>query len=187
MRKLFLAAVALISLCLTAFSQSITPSVLNSTGGTAKVNNKFYLDWSAGEMTMVNTIQNTGYSGLIIVTNGFLQPDKDDAEGDESVPDYVKNSLKPDVKAINLRVYPNPASNYIMIEFPEEETGKIRLTLYDAMGQMVYYKELTTYGHHTKERLSMAAFMQGTYLLRVQMGPPGLKSKEITYKIYKAN
>jgi len=186
MRKFFFIAAIAMLFCLHAASQSITPSVLNSTGGTAKVNDKFYLDWSFGEMTLVNTMLATGPRGLIIVTNGSLQPDKDDAEGDEDAPiPYVLKPLA--TPAISARVYPNPASNYIVIEFPQKESGKIRLTLFDAMGQMVYDKEITTYGEHTKEIISMAAYPQGTFLLRVRTGPPGLRMKENMFKIFKAN
>ena len=137
-------------------------------------------------MTLVNTMLATGPRGLIIVTNGSLQPDKDDAEGDEDAPiPYVLKPLA--TPAISARVYPNPASNYIVIEFPQKESGKIRLTLFDAMGQMVYDKEITTYGEHTKEIISMAAYPQGTFLLRVRTGPPGLRMRENMFKIFKAN
>jgi hypothetical protein len=181
MRKLFLIATASI-LWQAANAQTITPTVLNSSGGTAPVGNKFYVDWSVGEMTLVNTMQNSGYSGLIIVTNGFIQPPLDDAAGDES---YI-TSTKP-VPNDNLRVYPNPATNYVMIEFPVQESGKIRLTLYNSLGEVVYDKQITTYGQGMKERISMAAFMQGTYMLRVVTAGAGATPKEAVYKIFKAN
>ena len=181
MRKLFLIATAIL-IGIAATAQSITPRVLNSSGGTAPVGSKFYLDWSVGEMTLVNTMQNSGFSGLIIVTNGFIQPPLDDAAGDES---YI-TTTKP-VPNDNLRVYPNPATNYVMIEFPVQEAGKIRVTLYNSMGEMVYDKQISTYGQGTKERISMAAFMQGTYMLRVVTTGTGGTPKEAVYKIFKAN
>ena len=182
MRKLFLSA-AVILFYLTCTAQSITPYVLNSTGGTAPVNSKFYVDWSVGEMTLVNTIQNSGPQGLIIITNGFIQPPLDDGNGDEN--NYI-TTVRP-IPTENLRVYPNPATNYVMIEIPMQEAGKMRLTLYNSMGEVVYDKQFTSYGQNTKEKISMAAFMQGTYMLRVVTTGAGANAKEAIYKIFKAN
>ena len=53
--------------CDEIFAQSIAPSVINSTGGTATVGN-LIVDWNVGE-SMITT-QTNG----IIVTNGQLQP-----------------------------------------------------------------------------------------------------------------
>jgi len=181
MRKLFLtAAPILISFICSA--QSITPSVLNSSGGSAPAGSKVFLDWSVGEMTLVNTMQSSGSSSLFIITNGFIQPPVDDAAGDET---YI-TSNKP-IPNDSLRVYPNPATNYVMIEFPVQEAGKIRLTLYNSMGEVVYDKQITTYGQNTKEKISMAAFMQGTYMLRVVTAGTSGIPKEAVYKIFKAN
>ena len=190
MRKLFLFVGAIMLHISIAHAQSIAPSILNASGGTAKLPNKnFYLDWSVTEMTLISTMKNSGYSGLFIITNGFLQPAKneDDKDDDDDDDHYYEKYVNPDYTNKNIQVYPNPASTYVIVDIPAEEAGKVLLTLYNSMGQLVYKKEITTYGHHTKERISMVAFMQGTYLLRVQMGPPGIRAKEMTYKIVKAN
>src|SRR5690349_2135730 len=146
MRKLFLIATTTF-LGIASNAQSITPTVLNASGGSAPAGSKTYLDWSVGEMSLVNTMQNSGYRGLFIVTNGFIQPPVDDAAGDE---DFI-TTTKP-VPLDNLRVYPNPATNYVMIEFPMQEAGKIRLTLYNSVGEVVYDKQFTSYGQSTKEK-----------------------------------
>jgi hypothetical protein len=182
MRKLFLLATATIFSFLTSTSQSITPFVINATGGTSQVTDKFYVDWSVAEMTLVNTMQNTGFIGLFIITNGFIQPPLDDADGTE----FLVSSPKPEI-ITNLRVYPNPATNYVMIELPVQEAGKIRITLFNSMGEMVYDKQFTSYGQGTREKISMAAFMQGTYMLRVVTAATGRTPKEANYKIFKAN
>jgi Secretion system C-terminal sorting domain len=188
MRKLFLFTVGVMLHIGIVHAQSIAPSILNASGGTAKLPNKnYYIDWSVGEMVLVNTMHNVGFKGLFIVTNGFLQPVKNnDDEDDDDYEDDKFLKPNPEYTNIQLRVYPNPASNYVMVEFPMQEAGKIRLTLFNSMGQIVYDKEITTYGHHTTERISMTPFMQGTYLLRVRTGSPEAP-KEITYKIFKAN
>lgn len=184
MRKLFF-TIAGLFFCLLTSAQSITPFVLNSSGGTAKTNNnKVYLDWSVGEMTLVNTMVSPNYKGLIIITNGFLQPPKDDGEGDEDM--YYTEFLKPEASSPSLRVYPNPTSTYVTIDIPMKEAGKVKLTLLNSMGELVFQKEVSGHGN-INERISMAGYSQGTYLLRVQMGSPGTRATELTYKIFKAN
>ena len=189
MRKLLL-TLAILLFCLAASTQSITPFILNATGGTAKVEGKkVYLDWSVAEMTLVNTMESPGYKKFIIISNGFLQPPKDDGEGDEDDDDddHFYKYVQPEYILPELKVYPNPATNYLTIDIPMQEAGKIRFTLYNAMGELVYQKEITGYGKLTRETISMAPYMQGTYLLRVTIGTPGARAKELTYKIFKAN
>ena len=190
MRKLLL-TLAILLFYLAASTQSITPFILNSVGGTAKVEGKkVYLDWSLAEMTLVNTMQSPGYQKFIIITNGFIQPPKDDGEGDEDDDgddDYYYKYVTPENASPELKIYPNPATNYLTIDIPMQEVGKIRLTLYNAMGELVYQKEITGYSKLTRETISMAPYMQGTYLLRVTIGTPGARAKELSYKIFKAN
>jgi hypothetical protein len=131
-------------------------------------------------------MQSSGYKKFIIITNGFLQPPKDDAEGEEDDHHYYEY-VKPEGTTPELKVFPNPATNYLTIDIPMQEMGKIKLALYNSMGELVYQKQITGYGKLTRETISMAAFMQGTYLLRVTIGSPTGRAKELTYKIFKAN
>jgi len=188
MRKLLL-TLAIFLFYLTASTQSITPFILNATGGTAPVEGKkVYLDWSVAEMSLVNTMQSSGYNKLIIITSGFLQPPKDDGEGDEDGDDeYLHQYVKPENTLPGLKIYPNPATNYLTVDIPMQELGKIKLMLYNGMGELVFQKEITGYGKLTRETISMAPYMQGTYMLRVTIGSPGVRAKDLTYKIFKAN
>jgi Secretion system C-terminal sorting domain len=188
MRKLLL-TLAIFLFCLTANAQSITPFILNATGGTASVEGKkVYLDWSVAEMTLVNTMVSSDVKKFIIISNGFIQPPKDDGEGDEDGDDeYYYKYVKPENTLPELKIYPNPATNYLTVDIPMQEVGKIKLTLYNGMGELVYQKEITGYGKLTRETISMAPFMQGTYMLRVTIGTPGARAKNLTYKIFKAN
>src|SRR4051812_36203780 len=89
MRKLILSLVA-VFFFFSSWCQSITPTVINSTGDSFKVfgmqskDNSFYLDWSVGEMTLVNTMRSAQDKKLyVIITNGFLQPDYGPDQGNE--------------------------------------------------------------------------------------------------------
>ena len=133
-------------------------------------------------------MQSSGYNKLIIITSGFLQPPKDDGEGDEDGDDeYLHQYVKPENTLPGLKIYPNPATNYLTVDIPMQELGKIKLMLYNGMGELVFQKEITGYGKLTRETISMAPYMQGTYMLRVTIGSPGVRAKDLTYKIFKAN
>ena len=194
MRRSILSILAVFCFLTLLHSQSITPYTINSTGGSFKPDEstdgafksddkKIFLDWSVGEMTLVNTLRGPGFVKIYILTNGLLQPTmKKEGEGEED-----KNDKKIEFTTGDIKVFPNPANSYVQVNFLMKETGKIRLTLFNTMGQQVYTKEVNNYGHHTIERISMSGYTQGTYLLFIEMGPPGIRMKRWSYKIVKAN
>ncbi|MEO8961805.1 MAG: hypothetical protein ABI325_07985 [Ginsengibacter sp.] len=62
------------------FVPSVTPATLNMGGGSAKINSSFFIDWSIGESTIIETFQGeNSYSTAVVgtkwkVTSGILQP-----------------------------------------------------------------------------------------------------------------
>ena len=177
-------------LCVVFFSsylnaQSVTPSVINSTGGSASIDYRnFMLDWSVGEMTLVNTLQGTSNSHLYILSNGFLQPN-DMANIKDNQP-YYKQEL---FTATEIKVYPNPTNNYVELSFQLQETGTVRLTLFNAMGQQLYSKQLTVDAKNRVERIPMNTYAQGSYVLNVQLEDAGSGTLKKTgvYKIIKTD
>jgi hypothetical protein len=55
----------------TAYSQSNTPSVINSSGGSSQTG-YYHFEWSVGEISLVNQMSSSNNS--LILTNGFFQP-----------------------------------------------------------------------------------------------------------------
>src|SRR5215212_1806866 len=75
MRKYTTLCVFLVLFAFRSWSQSIGPSVINSSGGSFNIPaGNFVLDWNVGEMTLVHTSTDAG--SIYIITNGFLQPTK---------------------------------------------------------------------------------------------------------------
>jgi hypothetical protein len=75
---------------------------------------------------------------------------------DVNVP--VTTSNRDMISGSSLKIYPNPADEYVNIEYP----GIAKLSLFSANGVLVY--EGTMNGH---TRLSLADYPSGTYVLRV--------------------
>src|SRR6185295_15195114 len=129
-------------LCYCALSQSSNQSVINSAGGSSKY--KYYqFEWSVGEMALINQMTDVG--NKMIVTNGFIQP-------------YI---LYPGKHHDNnkhfdkdeIRLFPNPATNYVEINFFTKQKGRLAIHLYDAMGNKSYSKEMTCDGVDLIERI----------------------------------
>jgi hypothetical protein len=125
-----------------AFAQSITPSVINSTGGTATVGN-LIVDWNVGE-SMVST-QTNG----IIVTNGQLQP------VDEIISVEELNT------SWNISVYPNPARDEFVITAPS--SGIYEASLFDLAGKFISKQTLML-----TNRMDVRSLANGSYYLQVQ-------------------
>ncbi|MER3498749.1 MAG: hypothetical protein C4308_09005 [Chitinophagaceae bacterium] len=125
MRKTLLSLLA-IYLALASYSQSIAPGIINSSGGTFNDPNYYYrIDWSVGEMSLVNTMQSYGGSGVYVLTNGFLQPYV-------NTPGTINNGGT--FGTDEIKVFPNPAVNYVEIDIFTKQKGTFKMQLYNAVG-----------------------------------------------------
>ena len=156
----------------SVFAQTITPDVINSAGGSYK---KGYhiIDWSIGELALVNTMENSRY----IITNGFIQP-------------FTSDPILADYNLVfgeeEIRILPNPTRNTLEVNFRTKHRGRVSMKLVDATGSTLYTKEFTSNGHGHIEKVDMTAFRQGTYFLQINLVPiMGITRKRGAYKIVK--
>jgi hypothetical protein len=167
-----------------AGAQSITPTVINSSGGSAVINVQnlpFHLDWNVGEMTLVNTITGSGPK-LLIITNGFLQP--------EYSGDHGQEGEKPGADLFTrsqITVFPNPTSEYVDVTLFFDQPGTVRLNLFNIMGEKLFSRETLLNTKTSSEHIPMAKYTPGTYLLHVQLVSQGKIIKQGSYKIVKTN
>ncbi len=77
-----------------------------------------------------------------------------------------KNILSSTIDFYNkpIRLYPNPATDKIMLEFSEVPTKDVILTIYDALGRNVFYEKRAP--HHQVLELNTSHFQKGVYLLK---------------------
>ena len=167
----------LLCISLYAFTQS-TPdnkqSVINAAGGSS-LNGYHQFEWSVGEMALIN--QMSDGTNKLIVTNGFIQPYL-------LYPGRDNNTNGFDAEEI--RIFPNPATQYIEINFFTKQKGKLTVHFYDATGKKVFTKELTSNGVDLIDRIPVNALAQGVYVLHVELtGAPGSVSKKSSYKFVK--
>lgn len=158
-------------------AQSIEPQTVNSTGGSHRKGN-MRLDWSVGEMALVNTLSSPD-SGHII-TNGVLQPNIAGAQARiRRNISFVKNEIL---------ILPNPVQSILQVNINTGQQGQSILRLYDEMGNLLYSKVVTTSRDGQLEKIDMTGYLRGNYILHVEfIANNGSKNKQGFYKIIKAD
>ena len=128
--------------CSVALAQSITPSVVNSTGGSGTAG-AYAIEWNVGE-SMITT-QTNGF----IVTNGQLQP----VDGIISVQELHASW--------DVEVYPNPTRDEFVITAPQ--AGILEATLFDLAGKLIAKQLLMT-----NNRMDVRSLSAGSYYMQIR-------------------
>lgn len=136
-----------------AHAQSLSPTVIASTGGFSQ-NANGSLSYTVGEMTMVQTFSANGN----ILTQGFQQPN--------DVVSGLIDLSQTDFGAVI--VYPNPAVDNLWYGFQYPESGRLEVTLFNTVGQKVadLYSGNYSQGKQVEE-LNVSTYAAGMYMLTV--------------------
>lgn len=159
---------------LGSYSQSVTPAILNATGGTNFFT--FYrFEWSFGEAMVIETMDAT--SSNLVVTNGVLQPGTHN-------PATINNTGEWDRDEI--RILPNPTQNILEIDFFSKQQGKVTLNLIDETGRFLAQRQFDYFGTGRIEIWNLDRYPSGAYFLNISLAPTGNSvAKKGTYKVIK--
>lgn len=108
------------------------------------------------EGTSANITWSDTYKGLAVIT---VEGDNSCGHDTETLSVNVKNSTGVDEFGNGVKIYPNPSNGLVNIE----TEGLQRLTVTNAMGQVVYDNEVSG----EKVQIEMSQFGVGTYLIRI--------------------
>jgi hypothetical protein len=161
MKKLLL---ILLCLPMIGFGQVTSPSVISSSGNSYN-NGGVNMDYTLGEI-VVETFQPTVTPlplTYTILTQGFHQ-------GILKVTTSVENI------AIETKVYPNPTTQYLIIEL--EKSVDADLLVYDINGRLVLQDKLID---QSRKELDFSFLKQGNYLLHIN-----ISDKQSIYQINKS-
>jgi hypothetical protein len=155
-------------------SQSIAPSVINTSGGSFQ-SGYYQLEWSIGELVLVE--QMTSPNNSLVITNGFIQP-------------FIQYPATINTSSIfsndEIKIFPNPASSYVEINLLSKQRGRIILSFYDGSGRKILTVEDSYYGVGLIKRIPVSHLPNEVYMLHVDLDPyPGYSSKKGIYKIVK--
>lgn len=158
---------------LGSFAQSVTPAILNATGGTY-IFTYYRVEWSFGESMAIETMSSLPN---IIVTNGVLQPGT-------HIPATINNGGTWDRDEI--KVLPNPTQNVLEIDFFSKQKGKVVMNLYDESGRFMASKQFEYFGIGHIEKWDLSRYASGMYFLNIQLEPTGNSvAKKGTFKVQK--
>jgi hypothetical protein len=156
------------------YSQSNAPSVINTAGGAS--NSGYYqFEWSIGEMALIGQMNSS--NGSLIITNGFIQP-------------YILNpgtiNTNNFFNGDEIKVFPNPASDYVEINFMTKQKGRITLNFYETSGKIIYSTTVQCYGVDLIHRIPVSQLPNNVYMLHINLDADnGYVSKRGAYKIIK--
>jgi hypothetical protein len=158
-----------ISICLllTCFSNSYSQQTFN-TAGSVSLSGSFSLDWSVGELTLVQTVQN----GALMFTQGLLQGNIIVFSNSSSITDG------------EMRILPNPTPGILYLQAGFLVPGKLSMLLYNAQGQKLKGSEEQLSGFSTKT-IDMSAYAAGAYFLEIMFADNTGNNRKRTYKIIK--
>ncbi len=130
-----------------AISQTVSPELVSSAGESFS-NSNYQLDWSVGE-----TVTATHSAGDFVLTQGFHQDT------------YIITAIKDLATDINISVYPNPTSNFVIIDFSApQKLENFKIIVTDINGKILEQAETTAY----KKQLDFSDYADGIYYLSVE-------------------
>jgi hypothetical protein len=113
----------------------------------------------------VSVVMNGGYFHATITTESIYCNSTKSIVNSEQDDDFSGREINWPVTNGNLRVYPNPAGNYITITIPEsDEQQSTRFRLFNHMGICVLDQRSVPQNHNT---LNISSLENGLYLLSV--------------------
>lgn len=159
---------------LGSFAQSITPAILNTTGG-KYIFTYYSVEWSFGESMAITTMSDANSN--VFVTNGVLQP-------------YTHNPATVNNTGVwgpeEIRIMPNPTQNVIQINFFSKQKGKVIMNLYDESGRFMQARQFDYFGNGSIQTWDLGQFPSGMYLLNIHLQPTGTSvAKKGAFKVVK--
>jgi hypothetical protein len=129
--------------------------MLSSQGTSSHASGGVFVRQTVGQQSTIGNFRNTN----AIVGQGFLQSET------------IKTAVAP-VVSITTITFPNPFIDSVNFQFSAPISGPIKISLFDVMGRLVYYKEKIAINNTvTIDNLS---FAQGEYFAK-------LTAKNFTY------
>ena len=149
MKKIALTLVAGIFAVNFINAQRITPQVVASSGGYMQ-NGGYSVSWTLGE-PVIATAQNDSTT----LTQGFQQPTYN-----------VVAITTQTIEGFDVNVYPNPSSDFVIIDWTTDLQNMIYITLFDMAGKMI--SEQSFAATQDKVSLNMSKLASAQYLLEVK-------------------
>jgi len=165
-------------LLVSSFStaQSLYPYTVNSAGNQVAIY-KYSIEWSVGESSAVDIMDN---NNQYVFTNGFLQYNVENQKADNLIPSFLSDEI---------RVYPNPVRNELIINVLHASKGNHQIELLDAKGSKLKEIQIRYNSMGALENWNLSGLKAGHYFLNIRHtdGVTGKLKKNGVFKILKVN
>jgi len=130
------------------YSQTLHHQMLSSQGTTTHTTGGVSVRQTIGQQSAIGNYRNSN----IIVGQGFQQSNK------------MKTAVTP-VISVTTTTYPNPFIDRVNFQFSSPIAGPFKISLFDVMGRLVYYKEKTAINNIVT--IDNLFFAQGEYFVKL--------------------
>ena len=158
MKKLLLLIICL-GLIKISVSQDISPQLISSCGEQFE-NDSYQLSWSIGEC-VISSLE----SGDYVLTQGFHQSSYD-------IETAIETQLGIE---LNLKVYPNPTSDFLTLETGQSELNEMQYQILDLKGSVLENSNF----NNNLERLDFTSYSSGIYFIIIKQDNQLIKSFKI--------
>jgi hypothetical protein len=149
MKKNALFVILIFFVNLANFAQNSNLQIL-TTAGDSFIKSDYQLDWTIGEL------QTETYEGTAItITQGFQQAD------------YKKTATKienTDINPIYISVFPNPTTDYALINIENIELNGFKLCVTDILGKTLFNSDLTS----NCTQINLTNYNEGVYMVVIK-------------------
>jgi hypothetical protein len=143
--------VSLMFLSISLNAQTLSPTVISSSGGYFS-SASGSLSTTVAEMTMVQTFTGTNN----ILTQGFQQPE-----------DFAVSITENEVPSGEMVIYPNPTNGQISLTFNSDGSQTNSIKIYNLVGQIVFAEKSETIQGLNNQTFDISHQGQGIYMLEL--------------------
>ena len=137
---------------------SAQPDVISSGGNYAQSSN-VQISYTIGQ-----AVYAAGQGSSVSVTQGFQQPE------------YIITEVNNNDNTLDVKLYPNPTLNDVVVDFYGNFSGTYTAKIYDLSGKMLSQTNITS----NSQKLNLRNYPAGNYLIKITQG-----NKQKTFKVIK--
>jgi aminopeptidase N len=93
----------------------------------------------------------------------------------------TQKEAAPSIKQNSIKIYPNPAPQYLFVQIQNPNTPLLHLQLFNAVGQLVYRQKVLLQGFDEVLSIKTTGFAKGIYTLRISNDKQIVSTKKIVF------
>lgn len=134
------------------------------------------------EKFTVTGLENTVMYIFKILVKDDLGRTSDFSDPASARPSVILGVEDADLASLNFTLYPNPTTGSFALMFEEKNSKKAQILIFNALGQKVFGREIQSTSGRYEEKIDVANFAEGTYILHINSGKNSYQKRFIVQK-----